>query len=81
MINKDELIYKINAIIDYLKNNKVKLIEIQRSKGYSTRKSLVLEKIEKVIDILEPIYYLVLLILCTSFLIDASFNPFLYFRF
>ena len=38
-------------------------------------------KLEKVIDILEPIYYLVLLILCTSFLIDASFNPFLYFRF
>lgn len=38
-------------------------------------------KLEKVIDILEPIYYLVLLIICTSFLIDASFNPFLYFRF
>lgn len=38
-------------------------------------------KINKLINILEPIYYLVLLILCTSFLIDASFNPFLYFRF
>lgn len=38
-------------------------------------------KLERVIDILEPIYYLALLILCTSFLIDASFNPFLYFRF
>ena len=26
MINKDELIYKINAIIDYLKNNKDMII-------------------------------------------------------
>ena len=38
-------------------------------------------KFNKVIDILEPIYYLVLLILSTAFLIDNSFNPFLYFRF
>ena len=33
----------------YLTNNKVKLIEIQRSKGYSTRKSITLDKVEKVI--------------------------------
>ena len=32
-----------------LKEEKIKLIEIQRSKGYSTRKSLNIEKIEKVI--------------------------------
>lgn len=38
-------------------------------------------KCKKVIDVLEPITYLVLLTLCTAFLIDASFNPFLYFRF
>ena len=38
-------------------------------------------KFKKVIDILEPIFYLTLLILSTSFLIDESFNPFLYFRF
>ena len=38
-------------------------------------------KFSKVINILEPIFYLVLLILTTAFLIDASFNPFLYFRF
>ncbi len=29
----------------------------------------------------EPIYYMGLLLICTAFLIDASFNPFLYFRF
>lgn len=38
-------------------------------------------KVKVVIDILEPFIYLGLLILCTSFLIDESFNPFLYFRF
>lgn len=38
-------------------------------------------KFKTAIDVLEPISYIVLLTLCTSFLIDASFNPFLYFRF
>jgi len=38
-------------------------------------------KLKKVIDIMEPIYYLVLLIISTAYLIDSSFNPFLYFRF
>lgn len=33
------------------------------------------------IDIIEPIVLILLLVLCTSFLVDASFNPFLYFRF
>ena len=32
-------------------------------------------------DMLESIIYIGLLILCTAFLIDSSFNPFLYFRF
>ena len=32
-----------------LKENKIKLIEIQRSKGYSTRKSISIDKVEKVI--------------------------------
>ena len=34
-----------------------------------------------IIDVIEPIILIVLLVLCTSFLVDASFNPFLYFRF
>lgn len=38
-------------------------------------------KLKVVIDIFEPIYLISLLLLCTAFLIDASFNPFLYFRF
>ena len=38
-------------------------------------------KIKKVIDCLEIVFVIGLLILVTSFLIDESFNPFLYFRF
>lgn len=38
-------------------------------------------KFKIVLDIVEPLSYLLLLILCTAFLIDESFNPFLYFRF
>lgn len=38
-------------------------------------------KFKIIIDILEPVTYLFLLTLSTAFLIDASFNPFLYFRF
>lgn len=41
--------FNYDKIKEYLKNNKVKLIEIQRSKGYSTRKSIQVDKVEKVI--------------------------------
>ena len=41
--------FDYESIIDILKNEKIKLIEIQRSKGYSTRKSLTIDKVEKVI--------------------------------
>jgi len=34
-----------------------------------------------IIDLFEPLLIIGLLILCTAFLIDESFNPFLYFRF
>ena len=37
--------------------------------------------INNAINILEPITLVVLLVICTSYLIDGSFNPFLYFRF
>ena len=41
--------FDIPKIIDYLKNNKVKVIEIQRSIGYSMRKSISIEKLDEVI--------------------------------
>ena len=43
------------AIKDYLTNNKVKLIEIQRSKGYSTRKSITIDKVKKVIETIRSV--------------------------
>ena len=39
------------------------------------------EKNHKIINALEPIFLLLILIICTSYIIDGSFNPFLYFRF
>jgi cystathionine beta-lyase family protein involved in aluminum resistance len=47
--------FDYEKIKDYLNNNKVKLIEIQRSKGYSSRKSLTIDKIEKVIKTIREI--------------------------
>ena len=44
----DEFDYE--AIENRLKADKVKVIEIQRSKGYSTRKSITIDKLEKVIE-------------------------------
>lgn len=38
-----------------LKQSKVKLIEIQRSKGYSTRKSITIDKLEKVIKCIREV--------------------------
>ena len=39
------------------------------------------KKTKKLINVLEPIFIALVLILCTAFLVDGSFNPFLYFRF
>lgn len=52
LINNDFDYEKIEKVI---KNKKIKMIEIQRSKGYSTRKSLSIEKIEKVISFIKSI--------------------------
>ena len=42
---------------------------------------LTTEKLKKIVNILEPIYLLLIFIICTSYIVDGSFNPFLYFRF
>jgi alginate O-acetyltransferase complex protein AlgI len=34
-----------------------------------------------VLNIIEPVFVLVLMIAITAYLVDGSFNPFLYFRF
>ncbi len=38
-------------------------------------------KIHKIINCIEPIFLLLILIISTSYIIDGSFSPFLYFRF
>lgn len=43
------------AIEEFIKSHKVKVVEIQRSKGYSTRKSLSLDKLHKVIKVIKDI--------------------------
>ena len=47
--------FDYDKIKEYITNNKVKVIEIQRSKGYSTRKSLTIDKVEKVIKFIKEI--------------------------
>ncbi len=52
LLNDD---FNYEQIEKVLKSKKIKLIEIQRSKGYDLRKSISLEKVEKVIKIIKNI--------------------------
>lgn len=52
LINND---FDIKKIQERLSKKDVKLVEIQRSRGYSTRKSLTIEKIEKVIKAIREV--------------------------
>ncbi len=52
LVNND---FAYEIIKEYLENNTVKVIEIQRSKGYSTRESLTMDKITKVIKFIKDI--------------------------
>ena len=49
LVNDD---FDYDKIEETLKKSKIKLIEIQRSKGYSTRKSISNSKIKKVVDLI-----------------------------
>ena len=52
LVNND---FDYEQIKKVLRNKKIKVIEIQRSKGYSTRKSIKIEQIEKVIKFIKNI--------------------------
>lgn len=59
-INYDEIDlvdndFNYDEIGKYISTHKVKVVEIQRSKGYSTRKSLDLDKVAKVIKLIKEI--------------------------
>ena len=47
--------FDYKKIKDLITEEKIKVIEIQRSKGYSTRKSITIDKIEKVIKFIKNI--------------------------
>lgn len=47
--------FNYEEIQNTLKNKKIKLIEIQRSKGYANRKSISIEKVEKVIKAIREV--------------------------
>ena len=47
--------FDIPAIQERLKKQDIKLVEIQRSRGYSTRKSLTIQKIEKAIQAIREV--------------------------
>lgn len=47
--------FDYEKIAERIKQGNVKLIEIQRSRGYSARKSLTIEKIERVINLIKDI--------------------------
>jgi alginate O-acetyltransferase complex protein AlgI len=36
---------------------------------------------ERMLKVIEPFSYLIILLIVTGYLVDSSFNPFLYFRF
>lgn len=52
LVNDD---FDIEAIQNRLKESKVKLVEIQRSRGYAHRKSLTIDKIERVIKAIREV--------------------------
>ena len=52
LVNDD---FDYDRIRNYISNNKVKVIEIQRSKGYSTRKSLTIDKVKNVVELIKSI--------------------------
>lgn len=45
----------LEKVKEYLKNNKVKLVHIQRSKGYALRKSLYMSDIKEAVDVIKAI--------------------------
>ena len=81
MFGLNKLSFTNTETIYYLKNYLIILIISIISSTPLLK--LLIQKIKnkKIINIAEPIIYIILLILSTAFIIDESFNPFLYFRF
>lgn len=70
-----------NEVIYYFRSFMVVLIVAIIGSTPIPKKIVSSKRIEKIINILEPIFLIFILILSTSYIIDGSYNPFLYFRF
>ena len=92
--NTSQILKNLSGLIGYKNIPLVSLESIYYFKSYliiiiigiigSTpimKKIFEMEKLKKIVNILEPIFLIFILILSTSYIVDGSFNPFLYFRF
>lgn len=64
------LVVFIISVIGSLPFAKSAVLKLSQSKGIGT-----------IVEIIKPILLVILLLLSTAYLVDGSFNPFLYFRF
>ena len=71
-LKNDDFDYE--SIANILQNNTIKLIEIQRSKGYSTRKSITMDKLEKVIKEIRKIDKNVIIMIDNCYCEFVSYN-------
>jgi alginate O-acetyltransferase complex protein AlgI len=65
--------YRVILIISVIAATPLFSKLIGRLKGFN--------RIERVFSFLEPLVQVLLLLLITAYLVDGSFNPFIYFRF
>ena len=65
----------------YLKSYAIVLIISVIASTPIFKKAFENQNIKKYVNILEPIYLILIFIISTSYIVDGSFNPFLYFRF
>lgn len=92
--NQTQIFEQIGGLIGYKNIPLISLESIYYLKSYlivllvgiigSTpmmKKIISKEKFTKVVNLVEPIFLVIILVLSTSYIVDGSFNPFLYFRF
>lgn len=92
--NQTQIFEQIGGLIGYKNIPLISLESIYYLKSYlivllvgiigSTpimKKIISKEKFTKIVNLLEPVFLVIILVLSTSYIVDGSFNPFLYFRF
>lgn len=74
-------LYFTNIETNYYLKNYIFIILTAIICSISYKKIYTKIKDNKIYNIIEPIITIILFILCTAYIVDESFNPFLYFRF